>query len=56
MRGRQAQGKAEVRAAEAAVAAAQLNLPFTEVRSPIDGRAGRALVTVGNLAQPTKPC
>lgn len=46
-----AQGDAEVRAAEAAVTAAQLDLQFTEVRSPIDGRAGRALVTAGNLAQ-----
>jgi len=44
------QGDAAVRAAEAAVASAQLDLTFTEVRSPIDGRAGRALITVGNLA------
>ena len=42
---------AAVRAAEAAVAAARLDLQFTEVRSPINGRAGRALVTTGNLAQ-----
>ncbi|QNN71551.1 efflux RND transporter periplasmic adaptor subunit [Thermomonas carbonis] len=42
---------AAVRAAEAAVAAARLDLQFTQVRSPIDGRAGRALVTQGNLAQ-----
>jgi multidrug efflux system membrane fusion protein len=42
---------AAVRAAEAAVAAAQLDLQFTQVRAPIDGRAGRALVTTGNLAQ-----
>lgn len=41
---------AAVRAAEAAVAAARLDLQFTQVRSPIDGRAGRALVTEGNLA------
>ena len=40
-----------MRAAEAAVAASRLDLQFTEVRSPIDGRAGRALVTEGNLAQ-----
>jgi multidrug efflux system membrane fusion protein len=40
-----------VRAAEAAVASARLDLQFTEVRSPINGRAGRALVTEGNLAQ-----
>ena len=46
-----ATGVAGVRAAEAAVAAARLNLQFTEVRSPIAGRAGRAFVTAGNLAQ-----
>lgn len=45
------QGNAAVRAAEAAVAAARLDLEFTQVRSPIDGRAGRVLVTAGNLAQ-----
>ena len=46
-----AQGDAGVRAAEAAVAAARLDLQFTEIRSPVAGRAGRALVTAGNLAQ-----
>lgn len=46
-----AQGNAAVRAAEAAVAAARLDLQFTQVRAPIDGRAGRALITTGNLAQ-----
>ncbi|MGV8931680.1 MAG: efflux RND transporter periplasmic adaptor subunit [Luteimonas sp.] len=46
-----AQGNAGVRAAEATVAAAKLDLQFTQVHSPIDGRAGRALVTEGNLAQ-----
>jgi multidrug efflux system membrane fusion protein len=45
------QGNASVHAAEAAVATARLDLQFTEVRSPIDGRAGRAMVTAGNLAQ-----
>ena len=44
------QGNADVRAAEAAVASARLNLDFTQVRSPIAGRIGRALLTVGNLA------
>jgi multidrug efflux system membrane fusion protein len=42
---------AAVRAAEAAVASARLDLQFTQVRSPVDGRAGRAMVTTGNLAQ-----
>lgn len=46
-----AQGDAGVRAAEAAVAAAKLDLQFTRVRAPIDGRIGRAMVTEGNLAQ-----
>lgn len=46
-----AQANAMVRAAEAAVTQARLDLQFTEVRAPIDGRAGRALVTAGNLAQ-----
>ena len=46
-----AQSQAVVRAAEAAVARARLDLEYTTVRSPIDGRAGRAMVTVGNLAQ-----
>ena len=47
-----AQAEAEVRAAEAQAAKARLDLEFTRVRSPIDGVAGRALVTPGNLASP----
>jgi len=45
------QGNADVRAAEAAVATAKLNLGFTEVRSPIAGRVSRAMLTQGNLVQ-----
>lgn len=41
--------EAAVKAAEAAVAVARLNLSYTRVTSPIDGRVGRAEVTVGNL-------
>ena len=44
------QSQADVRDATAAVALARLDLEFTEVRSPIDGRAGRASLTLGNLA------
>ncbi len=43
------QAVAQVQAARAAVTSAELNLEFTEVRSPITGRIGRHLVTVGNL-------
>src|SRR6266478_4556315 len=45
------QNSADVRAAEAALATAKLNLDFTEVRSPIAGRVSRALLTLGNLVQ-----
>ncbi len=45
------QALANVRALEADVSAARLQLEFTEVKAPITGRAGRAQLTVGNLAQ-----
>nr|WP_176861111.1 efflux RND transporter periplasmic adaptor subunit [Cupriavidus sp. YR651] len=44
------QSDADVRAAEAAVTTARLNLEYATVRSPIDGRASRAMLTAGNLA------
>ena len=40
---------AQVAAVEAGLRAAELNLEFTQVTSPIDGRVGRAIVTPGNL-------
>jgi multidrug efflux system membrane fusion protein len=46
------QATADVRAAQARVSLARLNLDFTKVRAPISGRTGRALVTAGNLATP----
>ena len=44
-----AESAAQVSAVEAALRAAELNLEFTRVTSPIDGRVGRAIVTEGNL-------
>jgi multidrug efflux system membrane fusion protein len=44
------QSQADVLDAEAALTLAKLNLEFTEVHAPIDGRVSRALLTVGNLA------
>lgn len=41
--------RANLNAAEAAVKQAELNLGFTKVTSPLSGRAGRTLVTRGNL-------
>lgn len=40
---------AEVEAARAAVATAELDLEFTHIRSPIGGRIGKTQVTEGNL-------
>ena len=51
----EANGLASVRAFEAAVQTAQLNLEWTRVRSPIAGRVGRAEVTTGNLVQAGPP-
>ncbi|HDZ1222999.1 TPA: efflux RND transporter periplasmic adaptor subunit [Klebsiella pneumoniae] len=48
------QAQADIRAAQAAVDAAQLNLDFTKVTAPIDGRASRALITSGNQALPVE--
>src|ERR1700758_1577388 len=45
------QAAAQVISTQAAVNAAQLNLEFTRVISPIDGRVGRQLVNIGNLVQ-----
>ncbi len=44
--------KASIHTAEAAVYDAQLNLEFTKVVSPIDGRVSRARIREGNLVQP----
>lgn len=41
--------QAQLSAATAALAAARLNLDFTQVRSPIEGRVSNARVTPGNL-------
>lgn len=48
----EAQAVANVAAAQASSELARLDLEFTEVRAPIAGMAGRALVTTGNLVSP----
>src|SRR5262249_24824688 len=40
---------AQLQAAQAQLTTAQINLDYTEIRSPIDGRIGRTSVTVGNV-------
>jgi membrane fusion protein, multidrug efflux system len=43
------EAQANLRAAEAALQSARLNLGYTQVRAPVSGRVGRLEVTVGNL-------
>jgi RND family efflux transporter MFP subunit len=50
-----AEGDAAVRAAEAALTTARLNLEWTTVRAPIAGRISRAAITAGNLVQAGPP-
>jgi RND family efflux transporter MFP subunit len=45
----QREATANLRAAQASIATARLNLGYTRIRAPIPGRIGRAEVTEGNL-------
>jgi multidrug efflux system membrane fusion protein len=51
------QAEADLRAAQAALQIARLNLGYTQVRAPVSGRVGKLEVTVGNLvaAGPSAP-
>lgn len=48
-----ASAQADVMQAEAALEQAKINLGYTEIRSPIDGRIGLANFAVGNLVEPS---
>ena len=49
----QSSAAADVLVAQAALDQAEINLGYTEIRSPIDGRIGLATFTVGNLVGPS---
>jgi membrane fusion protein, multidrug efflux system len=49
----EAAAHAGVMEAQAALEQAEINLGYTEIRSPIDGRIGLAIFTKGNLVQPS---
>ncbi len=49
----EAAAQAGVLEAQAALEQAEINLGYTEIRSPIDGRIGLAIFTKGNLVQPS---
>jgi membrane fusion protein (multidrug efflux system) len=44
--------EAQVQAALAQVQSSQINLDYTDIRSPIDGKIGRTAVTEGNVVSP----
>lgn len=48
-----AESRAAVKKSEAALHQAQIDLGYTKITSPIDGRIGRALITRGNLVSPS---
>jgi multidrug efflux system membrane fusion protein len=45
----QREAEANLRAAQAALQSARLNLGYTEVRAPVAGRVGKLEITIGNL-------
>ena len=49
----EAAAQANVLAAQALLDQAEINLGYTEIRSPINGRIGIAIFTVGNLVDPS---
>lgn len=50
-----AQAEAQVRGDDATIAAAQLNLTFTRITSPIEGRVGLRLLDPGNFIRSADP-
>jgi membrane fusion protein (multidrug efflux system) len=44
--------EAQVQSAQAQVQTSQINLDYTDIRSPIDGKIGRTAVTEGNVVSP----
>jgi membrane fusion protein, multidrug efflux system len=45
--------RAQILGAEAQLEQAQINLGYTEIRAPIDGKIGRTSVTTGNFVSPS---
>ena len=54
-RAAQAQAEAAVRGSEASISAALINLNFTKITAPIDGRVGLRAIDVGNYIRAADP-
>lgn len=52
--GKQGEARGNMLAQKAAVEKAELQLSYTDIKSPISGRIGRASVSVGNFVSPSK--
>jgi len=49
------EAESALRAAQATEDAAKLNLDYTEIKAPIDGRIGQRMITIGNLVSDSAP-
>jgi len=45
--------EAQMQGAQAQLQSSQINLGYTDIRSPIDGRIGRTQITIGNVVSPS---
>src|SRR5947209_3522399 len=45
--------EAQVQGAQAQLQSSQINLGYTDIRAPIDGRTGRTAITLGNVVSPS---
>jgi membrane fusion protein (multidrug efflux system) len=45
--------QAQIQGAQAQLQSSQINLGYTDIRSPIDGRIGRTQITIGNVVSPS---
>jgi len=48
----ESQSRADLLSAQAALRSAEINLGYTDIKAPIDGRIGQANITIGNLVSP----